>query len=76
MRPLAWQARAVELGSIDGSVGGNNFTPAQFLDYLASIKLTWAMISLPAAMLDDEPAIRQVREHAARLGIKRRWRER
>ena len=30
-RPAAWQAAAVELGSIDGSVGGNNFTPAQFL---------------------------------------------
>ena len=25
----------VELGSIDGSVSGNKFTPAQFLDYLA-----------------------------------------
>jgi sugar phosphate isomerase/epimerase len=60
----------VELGSIDGSVGGNNFTPAQFLDYLSSIKLTWAMISLPAAVLGDEAAVRQVREHADRLGIK------
>ena len=46
-RLLAWRAGAVELGSIDGSVGGNQFTPAQFLDYLSSIKLTWAMISLP-----------------------------
>ena len=69
-RPLAWQAAGVELGSIDGSVSGNNFTPAQFLDYLSSIKLTWAMISLPAAMLDDEAAIRQVRAHADQLGIK------
>jgi sugar phosphate isomerase/epimerase len=66
----AWQAAAVELGSIDGSVGGNQFTAVQFLDYLSSIKLTWAMVSLPAAMLDDEAAIRQVREHADRLGIK------
>src|SRR5262245_49378375 len=66
----ATAAAPVELGSIDGSVGGNNFTPVQFLDYLASIKLTWAMISLPAAMLDDEPAIRQIRDHADRLGIK------
>ena len=56
------QRAAVELGSIDGSVGGNQFTPAQFLDYLSSIKLTWAMISLPAAVLDDEAAIRQIRE--------------
>src|SRR4026209_1538440 len=63
-------AANVELGSIDGSVGGNNFTPAQFLDYLSSIKLTWAMISLPAAVLGDEAAVRQVREHADRLGIK------
>ena len=69
-RPLAWQAAAVELGSIDGSVGGNQFTPSQFLDYLSSIKLTWAMISLPAAVVGDEAAIRQIREHADRLGIK------
>ena len=69
-RPSAWPAAAVELGSIDGSVGGNNFTPAQFLDYLSSIKLTWAMISLPPAVLGDEAAVRQVRAHADRLGIK------
>jgi sugar phosphate isomerase/epimerase len=66
----ALPAASVELGSIDGSVGGNNFTPVQFLDYLSSIKLTWAMISLPAAVLGDEPAVRQIREHADRLGIK------
>jgi 3-oxoisoapionate decarboxylase len=60
----------VELGSIDGSVGGNNFTAAQFLDYLSSIKLTWAMISLPAPVLADEAAVRGVREYADRLGIK------
>jgi sugar phosphate isomerase/epimerase len=69
-RLAAWQAAAVELGSIDGSVGGNQFTPVQFLDYLGSIKLTWAMISLPAAVVGDEAAIRQIREHADRLGIK------
>jgi sugar phosphate isomerase/epimerase len=69
-RPLAWQAAAVELGSIDGSVSGNNFTAAQFLDYLASIKLTWAMISVPAAILADETALRGIRSHADRLGIK------
>jgi sugar phosphate isomerase/epimerase len=69
-RLSAWQAPAVALGSIDGSVGGNQFTPVQFLDYLGSIKLTWAMISIPAAMLDDEAAIRQIRDHADRLGIK------
>jgi len=61
---------SVELGSIDGSVGGNNFTPIQFLDYLASIKLTWAMLSLPAATLGDEAALREIRAHADRLGIK------
>src|SRR5512133_785091 len=60
----------VELGSIDGSVGGNNFTPIQFLDYLASIKLTWAMLSLPTATLADEAALRAIRAHADRLGIK------
>ena len=43
--------RQVELGLIDGSVGGNQFTAVQFLDYLSSIKLTWAMISLPPAVL-------------------------
>ena len=65
-----WQSAPVELGSIDGSVGGNQFTAVQFLDYLSSIKLTWAMISLPPAVLDDEAAVRQVRDHADRLGIK------
>jgi sugar phosphate isomerase/epimerase len=60
----------VELGSIDGSVGGNNFTPIQFLDYLSSMKLTWAMLSLNPATLADESAIRQIREHADGLGIK------
>jgi len=71
-RVCAWSgsAASVELGSIDGSVGGNQFTPAQFLDYLSSIKLTWAMISLPPATLSDEAAIRQIREHADKLGIK------
>jgi sugar phosphate isomerase/epimerase len=62
-------SRRPELGSIDGSVGGNNFTAVQFLDYLSSIKLTWAMISLPPAVLADEAAVRQVRDHADRLGI-------
>ena len=60
----------VELGSIDGSVSGNQFTPAQFLDYLNSIKLTWAMLSLPAAVLGDEAALREIRSHADRLGIR------
>src|SRR6185369_8945055 len=71
-RLSAWGGTAalVELGSIDGSVGGNQFTPAQFLDYLSSIKLTWAMISLPPAALGDEAAIREIRAHADRLGIK------
>src|SRR6478672_8521863 len=70
-RPFAWDgAVSVELGSIDGSVGGNNFTAAQFLDYLSSIKLTWAMISLPPATLADEAALRQLRAHADSLGIK------
>ena len=69
-RAGAWAAAAVELGSIDGSVGGNNFTPAQFLDYLASIKLTWAMLSLPAQTLGDEAALRAIREHADGLGIR------
>ena len=67
---LAQRAAAVELGSIDGSVGGNQFTAVQFLDYLSSIKLTWAMISLPPAILADEAAIRQIRAHADGLGIK------
>src|SRR6476469_4524659 len=66
----ALAAAAVELGSIDGSVGGNQFTADQFLDYLSSIKLTWAMISLPPAVLDDEAAIRRIRDHADRLGIR------
>jgi sugar phosphate isomerase/epimerase len=66
----ATPAPAVELGSIDGSVGGNNFTPIQFLDYLSSIKLTWAMLSLPAATLADEAALRAIRAHADQLGIR------
>jgi sugar phosphate isomerase/epimerase len=60
----------VELGSIDGSVGGNQFTAIQFLDYLSTIKLTWAMISVPAATLADEAALKEIRSHADRLGIK------
>ena len=69
-RPFAWQAAGVELGSVDGSVSGNQFTATTFLDYLASINLTWAMISLPAAVLEDDAAIRAVRAHADRLGIR------
>ena len=69
-RLMAHGMAAVELGSIDGSVGGNNFTPIQFLDYLSSIKLTWAMLSLNPATLGDEAALRQIRDHADRLGIK------
>lgn len=69
-RASAWSAAAVELGSIDGSVSGNNFTAVQFLDYLASIKLTWAMLSVPQAVLADEAALRQIRAHADRLGIR------
>ena len=71
-RISAWGSSVanVELGSIDGSVGGNNFTPIQFLDYLASIKLTWAMLSLPAAMQADEAALKAIRAHADQLGIK------
>src|SRR5258708_25640121 len=67
-RASAWRAAAVELGSIDGSVSGNNFSAVQFLDYLASIKLTRAMISLPPAVIADETALREIREHAHRLG--------
>lgn len=63
-------AVTVPLGSIDGSVSGNNFTALTFLDYLSSIKLTWAMISLPQATLGDEAALKQIREHADTLGIK------
>src|SRR5690242_1857102 len=61
---------AVALGSIDGSVSGNNFSPVQFLDFLASIDLTWAMLTLPQATLADEAAVRQIKDHADRLGIK------
>ena len=34
-RLIGWERATVELGSIDGSVGGNKFTAVQFLDYLA-----------------------------------------
>ena len=63
-------AARTELGSVDGSVGGNQFTPVQYLDHFSSLKLTWAMISLPPPILSDEAAIRAVRDHADRLGIK------
>jgi sugar phosphate isomerase/epimerase len=69
-RLLAWGSAAVELGSIDGSVGGNNFTPMQFLDFLASRQLTWAMLSLSRETLADEAALSAVRAHADRLGIR------
>jgi len=69
-KALAPSTAGPELGSIDGSVGGNNFSPAQFLDYLSSIKLTWAMLSLSPDVLHDEAAIRAVRAHADQLGIK------
>jgi len=67
---FARQTPAVELGSIDGSVSGNGFTAAQFLDHLSSIKLTWAMVSLPPAVLDDEAAVRALKSRADSLGIK------
>ena len=67
---LGAQAARVELGSVDGSVGGNQFTPVQYLDHFGSLGLTWAMISLPPAVLADEAAIREVKSHADRLGIK------
>jgi sugar phosphate isomerase/epimerase len=67
---LSWRAAGVELGSVDGSVGGNQFTPTQYLDHFSSLQLTWAMISLPPPILADEAAVTQVREHADRLGIK------
>src|SRR6516165_3537448 len=71
-RPTAFgpMSGGPELGSIDGSVSGNNFSPTQFLDYLSSIKLTWAMLSLPPEVLRDEAALRAVRAHADQLGIK------
>jgi sugar phosphate isomerase/epimerase len=69
-RLFAFQSSKVELGSIDGSVGGNQFTPVQFLDYLSKINLSWAMISVPAAIRDDDAAIQQIRDHADRLGIR------
>ncbi len=70
-RLFAWHAAAnVELGSVDGSVGGNQFTPTQYLDHFSSLKLTWAMISLPPPILSDEAQVKQVREYADRLGIK------
>ena len=65
----AQTAASVELGSIDGSVGGNQFTPVQFLDYLSSIKLTWAMVSLNAATLQDEAAIKQIRDRMPRTAL-------
>jgi sugar phosphate isomerase/epimerase len=69
-KALAPSTAGPALGSIDGSVGGNNFSPAQFLDYLSSINLTWAMLSLSPDVLHDEAAIRAVRAHADQLGIK------
>jgi sugar phosphate isomerase/epimerase len=70
-RLAAWSSAVnAELGSIDGSVGGNNFTPIAFLDYLSSLKLTWAMLSLPSATQADEGALQAIRAHADRLGIK------
>ena len=61
-RLSAWAPANVELGSVDGSVGGNQFTPLQYLDHFASLKLTWAMISLPPAVIGDEAAVRQVKD--------------
>ena len=64
------RAASVELGSVDGSVGGNSFTAVQFLDYLKSIQLTWAMISVPPAVLADEAALKAIKAHADGLGIR------
>jgi sugar phosphate isomerase/epimerase len=70
-RLAAWPSAAnVQLGSIDGSVGGNQFTPISFLDYLSSIKLSWAMLSLSPQTLGDEAALKAIRAHADQLGIK------
>ena len=65
---FARQTPAVELGSIDGSVSGNGFTAAHPRPFKL-IKLTWAMVSLPPAMLDDEAAVRTFKSHADSLGI-------
>jgi hypothetical protein len=42
----------IELGAVDGSVGGNQFTPLQYLDHFSSRKLAWAMILLFLAIAD------------------------
>jgi sugar phosphate isomerase/epimerase len=69
-KAFAQQRPSVELGSINGSVGSNQFTPIQFLDYLAKNKLTWAMLSVSNDTLGNEAALKQIREHGDRLGIK------
>ncbi len=65
--PAQWPA--IELGAIQGSVSGMKWSPAQFLDYLKSIELRHAMISLSPEVLRDEAALKGIRAHADRLGI-------
>jgi sugar phosphate isomerase/epimerase len=66
---LPAQRPAIELGAIQGSVSQMKWTPAQFLDYLKSIELRHAMISLSPDVLRDEAALKGIRAHADRLGI-------
>jgi sugar phosphate isomerase/epimerase len=64
------QPSQVELGAIQGSVSQMRWTPAEFLDYLSRIGLTHASISLPREVLLNESAVKQVRAHGDKLGIK------
>jgi sugar phosphate isomerase/epimerase len=60
----------VELGAIQGSVSQMKWTPAEFLDYLSKTGLKHASISLPRDVLQNESALKQIRAHADKLGIK------
>jgi sugar phosphate isomerase/epimerase len=64
------QGATAEIGVDAGSVGQNKWTPAQFLGYLARLEIRVASVSIPRETLAEEAAVRQIREHADRLGIK------
>ena len=64
------QRAPAEIGVDAGSVGQNRWTPAQFLDYLARLEIRVGSVNIPREMLAEEAAVKQIRAHADRLGIK------
>ena len=66
---FAQQRAAVEFGVEAGTVSQNKWTPVQFMDYLAKIDVQVAMISVPREMQTDPAALKEIKDHAGKLGM-------